>query len=136
MSRRFAAVLVSVAIAMPVAALAEVSSGAMTLGYQHGDTTGAKGNVLSFDGIVGVNLGNGISLNTRANTLRGKIDGVPGHANAHLLGLGLAYAFGNGGWGGAYIENGGLSASGIPGSLDYTQYGFEGGFKFSGLDVA
>lgn len=136
MSIRITITAIAAAFAIPAIAAAEMSSGAVTLGYQSSKGGGVKGHVLSFDGVVGANLGNNVSLNARANALRGKIDGVPGHATGHVLGLGLAYSFGNGGWAGAYVENGGLSASGVAGSADYTQYGVEGGFKFSGMDMA
>ena len=135
MKKEFLVLMVSVAAFIPGVAFAEMASGSLTLGYESGKLAGARAHALTFDGVVSARLGNNVSLNARANALRGKINGVAGHANAHLLGMGLAYSLNNGGWVGAYLENGGISASGIAGSLDYTQFGLEGGFKAAGADV-
>lgn len=132
--KKIAAVLMATAL-MPAVVMAETASGALTLGYESGKAAGARAHAFTFDGIVGVNLGNNLTLNARANLLRGKINGMPGRLEARLLGLGLGYALGNGGWVGASLENGGVGITGIVGTLDYTQLGIEGGFAAGGADV-
>lgn len=133
--KKIAAILMSVAMTVPGIALAETASGALTLGYDAAKTAGGRARALTFDGIVAVGLGNNLTLNARANALRGKINGVPGRLEARVLGLGLAYSLGNGGWIGASLENGGVGLTGVFGTLDYTQLGLEGGFKAGGVDV-
>lgn len=133
--KKFAAVLVAVATLVPGLALAQTSTGALTLGYASGKAGGARMNALSFDGIVGVRLGDTMTLNARANGLSGKIKGTPGRLEGRVVGLGLAFALANGGWVGASVEDGEVGLTGVLGTVNYTQLGLEGGFTSGAADV-
>lgn len=137
MSYKIAAIFATALSVVPAVAMAQDASGALTFGYAHGNLGGGvKPSALTFDGIVNVGLGNNLSLNARANTGRIKVNGLPGSVSTHVLGLGLSYALGNGGWVGGFIENGNVGLSTLPVNFGYTQYGIEGGYKLGGVDVA
>ncbi|MCB5409038.1 porin family protein [Pseudogemmobacter faecipullorum] len=128
----------TVALMLPVPALAQNFSGAVTLGYGLGEISDLSQDInsLTFNGSVNVQLGSGFSLGVRADYGAIDVKGLGVDIGANLLGANVAYQFDNGGWVGAYTENAEISVDLLPINFGVTDFGVEGGYRFSGVDLS
>ncbi|WP_138919420.1 porin [Oceanicola sp. S124] len=118
---------------------AEVSySGGLTLGYASaegkGNLSGAPDiSATSFDAGGSLDFGNGFKLDLGLGLSRLEIDGVPMDLDLSYATVKPTYAFGNGFFGGLYLERGRLDLGG--GDVSLTSYGLIGGYELGDLTV-
>lgn len=122
-------------LALPHAANAQDWSGGVTLGYGHSSVSGISQDLtqLTLDGRVKADLGNGLSLGARLDTVNLSVDGVSQSLNGTLLGVDGSYKLGNGLSFGLYAEQAKLSISGS--SIHGNSYGLTAGYAMNGLTL-
>jgi hypothetical protein len=124
-------------VAMPFAAAAQDISGGITLGYGNTNVQGSSTdlNQLTFDGRVKADLGNGLTLGARGDSVQLSASGTSGSINGTLLGVDGSYKLANGVSFGAYAEQAQLSFSGGGGTLTGNSYGLTAGYASNGLSL-
>lgn len=121
-----------VAATLPASAFAQEVSGVATLGYGHTDISDVSNNIhaLTFDGRMGIDFKNGVSIGLRADTIRGRISGFDGHATGTVFGAEGVYTLPSRFRVGGYYEQGSVDVTGLPITLSATSYGVMGGYDF------
>ncbi|MBI1217570.1 MAG: porin [Rhodobacteraceae bacterium] len=138
MGMRFSGVLAVAALAtIPSAVLAQVYSGAVSLGYARSDVSDISNNITTetLDGRIGASFGNGFTLGARFDGVQGRISGVSGHLTATDLGVSGNYQLPSNFRIGAYAERAKVSVSGLSTDLSATSVGLTGGYAIGGTTI-
>lgn len=122
-------------LALPIAANAQDISGGVTLGYGHSDVSNISQSLtqLTIDGRIKADLGNGISLGARLDTVKLDADGASQSINGTLFGVDGSYKLGNGVSLGLYAERAEISTGGL--SVTGNSYGLTAGYATNGLTL-
>lgn len=121
--------------AAPVAAQAEIVTGALTLSYTEHSNDFGDMTTTGLDGRMVIDMENGLTFGLDLGQSSMSVDGIPIDIESDFYGLNAKYAFGNGMNAGVYMDRFAIGLDGIPIELTLKSKGVTLGYVGNGFEA-